>query len=93
MGEIADRLTLSPGGVTKLIDRLEASGYVARSPDPSDRRAVAVGITEEGLAVLERSRPVIVAALDELWGRHVSDEEAESVLGVLSGVHKANWCS
>ena len=45
--------------MTNRIDRLTASGYVRREPDPRDRRGVLVTLTDEGLAVVD-------AALDDL---------------------------
>jgi DNA-binding MarR family transcriptional regulator len=41
-GQLADRMALSSGAVTALIDRLEALGWVRREPHPSDRRSVIV---------------------------------------------------
>jgi DNA-binding MarR family transcriptional regulator len=47
IGEIADRLGLTPGAVTRTIDRLERAGYVRRDPDPADRRKIfIVGVPE-----------------------------------------------
>jgi DNA-binding MarR family transcriptional regulator len=40
--ELGERLLLSSGGVTVLVDRLERAGWVTRQPHPSDRRAVVV---------------------------------------------------
>jgi DNA-binding MarR family transcriptional regulator len=45
--------------MTNRIDRLAASGYVRREPDPRDRRGVLVTLTEAGCEVVD-------AALDEL---------------------------
>jgi DNA-binding MarR family transcriptional regulator len=52
MSELAERLLLSRSGATRLIDRLEASGYVARRPDPADRRAKRVVLTPNGVRLL-----------------------------------------
>lgn len=41
-GELGSRTGLTTGPTTRLIDRLEAAGYVKRSPDPGDRRKVIV---------------------------------------------------
>jgi DNA-binding MarR family transcriptional regulator len=41
-------LSLSSGGVTKTIDRLESAGLVKRMPDPSDGRGVLVELTARG---------------------------------------------
>lgn len=43
------------GGMTQILDRLEQDRLVKRSPDPSDRRKVIVGLTEHGLEVAERA--------------------------------------
>jgi DNA-binding MarR family transcriptional regulator len=54
------RATLvTSGTMTNRIDRLAASGYVRREPDPRDRRGVLVTLTDEGQEVVD-------AALDDL---------------------------
>jgi DNA-binding MarR family transcriptional regulator len=90
MSAIAERLVLSRGGTTKVIDRLEEAGLVERSTDPTDRRALVVAITADGLAMLENTRPVVDEALQDLWARHLSDEEAASVLAIVDKVHEGN---
>jgi DNA-binding MarR family transcriptional regulator len=40
--QLADRLALTSGAVTALLDRLERLGWVKREPHPSDRRSVMV---------------------------------------------------
>ncbi|HEY0557929.1 MAG TPA: MarR family transcriptional regulator [Thermoanaerobaculia bacterium] len=60
-GEIGERL-VSPGpDVTRLLDRLEQHGLVARVRDGEDRRVVRARITVSGLGLL--------TALDEPVGR------------------------
>jgi DNA-binding MarR family transcriptional regulator len=51
MGEIADTLGCLRSSVTASVDRLEAAGLVRREPDPDDRRAKRLVLTEKGLAV------------------------------------------
>lgn len=46
-GAIALHLEISTASTTKLLDRLEAGGHIIRAPHPSDRRALAITITEE----------------------------------------------
>ncbi|MBA2631165.1 MAG: MarR family transcriptional regulator [Thermoleophilaceae bacterium] len=41
-GQLADRLALSSGAVTALIDRLERLGWAERGPHPRDRRSLIV---------------------------------------------------
>ncbi|GAA1541178.1 MarR family winged helix-turn-helix transcriptional regulator [Actinomadura kijaniata] len=56
--------------VGKLLDELEALGYVERRPDPADRRAKLVVPTERGLDMMTRSDAVL-AAIEERHARAV----------------------
>jgi DNA-binding MarR family transcriptional regulator len=53
---MADRAGVTKQAVTLMVDHLEAGGYVVRVPDPSDRRAKLVVLTERGGAAAEVSR-------------------------------------
>jgi DNA-binding MarR family transcriptional regulator len=71
-GKLAERAELSTGAMTSRLDRLEQAGLVRRLPDPSDRRALEVELTDEGLRVWESSvgvqaekEALIASALDE----------------------------
>ena len=86
MTDIANRLILSRGGTTKVIDRLEAKGYAKRLPDPEDRRATVLEITDAGREVRAEARVVIDEQLQATWAKHVSDEEAAVVLAVMDRV-------
>lgn len=89
MSEIASRLVLSPGGATKVIDRLEKMGYVTRSPDPNDRRATVVEITAAGREAMTRNREIIDTGLRAVWADHVTDEEAQLIVEVMDRVAHA----
>lgn len=56
--EIADRVLLSNSGLSRLIDRIEAKGLVKRVRCPTDRRALNVELTDDGMGMLERMWPV-----------------------------------
>jgi DNA-binding MarR family transcriptional regulator len=90
MSDIAQRLILSPGGTTKVIDRLEEMGCVERSPDPEDRRATLVALTDAGRDAIDRNRAVIDAELKEIWAGHVTEEEAEVIVTVMDRVIHAH---
>ncbi len=89
MSEIADRLILSRGGTTKVVDRLEEMGYVSRRPNTEDRRATIVEITERGEKARARARTVIDAELEDMWARHITDEEATVLIEVADRVLRA----
>jgi DNA-binding MarR family transcriptional regulator len=52
--EIRDRLVAQVPDVTRLLDRMEEAGLVARERDVADRRLVTSRITKEGLKLLKR---------------------------------------
>ena len=58
VNELAREVVLSPTAMSRFVDRVEAAGYVRREPDPADRRALQVAITDEGVALLRRMWPV-----------------------------------
>jgi DNA-binding MarR family transcriptional regulator len=48
VGELADRLGVDDTTATRLVDRLEELGLAERHGEEGDRRAILVGLTEEG---------------------------------------------
>lgn len=48
-GEIANRLNLTTGAVTSVIDRIEKAGFANRIADPKDRRKVVVKVNAKNL--------------------------------------------
>lgn len=55
MGALAGQIALTTGGVTRLVDRMQNSGYVERRPCPTDRRVSYVGITDDGRQILGKA--------------------------------------
>jgi DNA-binding MarR family transcriptional regulator len=53
MSELGEMLGLAKSSLTGLVDRTVQRGLVRREADPRDRRAVRVGLTEEGAALAE----------------------------------------
>jgi MarR family transcriptional regulator, organic hydroperoxide resistance regulator len=64
--DIAAELSITVGGTSKIIDRIEASGYCARSANPNDRRSSIITLTPAGKKLLPR---LATAVDDELRGR------------------------
>ena len=58
MGVLAEQVSLTTGGVTRLVDRMEAAGYVERIASPSDRRVMYVSLTDAGTAKLSETSDV-----------------------------------
>jgi DNA-binding MarR family transcriptional regulator len=78
-GQLADRLALSSGAVTALVDRLERLGWVERSAHPSDRRSVIVSKAgESNSEALKLYRP-FARAISEAAGRMSAAERDAAV--------------
>lgn len=54
--QLADALEMQPISVARIIDRMESSGWVARKPDPADRRAFNLFVTNKATPILEQMR-------------------------------------
>jgi DNA-binding MarR family transcriptional regulator len=85
MSDLAERLTLSRGGITKLVDRLEGAGYLERVSCTEDRRSFHAELTRAGRQMLEEMRAIYVAAVERHL-RRVSAEEAKLIAAVLEKV-------
>ena len=75
----------SPGGLTKTLRRLEDAGHIRRRPDPADRRALLVVLTDEGRRAAERANHELRAYYDPLIV-DLSPEERASLTSLLRKV-------
>ena len=82
LGELAAQLTISRGGMTKLVDRLEDAGLVRREPAPDDRRGSYAVLTAAGARMLKRMWPTYSAVLAEAVGP-LRASDAETARRVL----------
>lgn len=83
MNTLAHALDMSKSGFTRLVDRLEAHGWVARVPADDDRRSVRILATAEGERVLASVVPVYLQALRETLYSAFSPAETEALSGLL----------
>jgi len=74
LSELSDHLHIAPRSTTEVVDALESRNLVQRRPDPDDRRATLVELTEHGASVLQAIRGT----------------EAERVFGRLSPGDRAH---
>lgn len=65
LSEVQKRLLVSSGGITFLVNRLEAKGLVERQSCPTDRRARYVALTPAGEALIARLFPEHAAMLTD----------------------------
>jgi DNA-binding MarR family transcriptional regulator len=84
-GEVGERLVSREPDVTRLLDRMEARGLVARERGTRDRRVVTARLTEEGLRLVD-SLDDAVEALHERQLGHLSRDELRSLSTLLGRV-------
>lgn len=83
MAELADSLTISRGGLTKLADRLEVAGMLRREPAEDDGRGLYAALTESGEEMLRRMWPFYSRVLRETFVEAISEEEAAVIAAGL----------
>jgi MarR family transcriptional regulator, organic hydroperoxide resistance regulator len=91
--DIAEELSITVGGTSKIVDRIEASGYCLRRANPGDRRSSIITLTPAGRRLL----PELAAAVDDelrrRLGAAVSDESlvqlAETVTRLRTAVRSS----
>ncbi|MFE2600371.1 MarR family winged helix-turn-helix transcriptional regulator [Streptomyces sp. NPDC001840] len=85
MADLAERLEVVPRAVTSLVDGLEASGWVRRAPDRTNRRVVRVELTDTGRATLRALRGARRAAAEDILAPLTPDQR-EVLGGLLSAL-------
>jgi DNA-binding MarR family transcriptional regulator len=90
MQELADSMLISKSGLTRLCDRMEAAGYLTRASCPTDRRGTFAVITPLGRAKAEQAKPIFFKAAEELFLRHLSGRERDTLGAALRKVITAN---
>ncbi|HEV2814591.1 MAG TPA: MarR family transcriptional regulator [Solirubrobacteraceae bacterium] len=65
VNELAREVALSPTAMSRFVDRVEAAGYVRREPDPADRRALQIAITDAGVDALRKMWPVYAQGIEQ----------------------------
>ena len=74
VNELAREVVLSPTAMSRFVDRAVAAGVVAREPDPDDRRAQQVVLTDEGEALLRRMWPVYRRGIAEHFAKQLEGD-------------------
>ena len=87
--DIAAELGITTGGTSKLVDRIEASGYCRRLPNPADRRSSLLELTAEGRRVLEEADVAFDEELQQLLGSAVPERTLRQFAATLTRLRRA----
>ena len=80
--DLAEHLRIAPRSATEVVDALEEKGLVTRSPDPGDRRATLVSLSDRGRALAEEVRRTRGVASDQLLER-LTQTDREDLARIL----------
>jgi MarR family transcriptional regulator, transcriptional regulator for hemolysin len=82
---LAQILDIRPTTLVRLLDRLEAAGFVERMPDPFDRRAHLLALTAEALPIIESIHDLNRKTCNDLR-LGISEAEASQLRALLSRI-------
>lgn len=83
---LAQRLEIEPMTVCRLVDRMEAAGFVSREPDPADKRAKLVRLTDQSRGILDKMRKIAHLVYEEAFDGF-SDDERVSLVAALNRIN------
>jgi DNA-binding MarR family transcriptional regulator len=95
--DLAERVLLTPSGITRLLEGLERCGYVERASCESDARVTYAQLTHQGLAKLREAGDSHVAGIRGFFGERFSAEELTALARLLErlplGAAEADECT
>ena len=77
-------LTHSPQTLSSLLDRMEANGFLTRSPLPGDARGVLITITDKGSHTVDELFPLLTRKVIAPFTSHFTDDEVKTIAELLS---------
>ena len=83
--KLADSMHKDKNSITKLVDALEAKGFVERQRDKNDRRSNTVVPTEKSQSIKDRTKEFGISMLDGMLDG-ISEEELRSFLSTLDKI-------
>jgi len=89
MGDLAEALVITRGGLTKLVDRLIKAGLLERTFCETDRRVSYATLLPAGSELLEEMRPVVRGELAVAFSANLSVDQAEELRGTLEKIRSS----
>lgn len=83
--KISEIFSIPSGSITYVVDKLEKKSLVARQPNPNDRRASNVVLTEEGRTLFDEIFPKHVATISQNFS-FITDDEKVQLIELLKRV-------
>ena len=86
---IAERVLITTGSMTSLLDTLERRGLVRRMPHPGDRRKLLVDITPDAQAILDQLLPSLHARERDVISAALTTREQRDLLRLIAKIQHA----
>ncbi|EJQ43125.1 hypothetical protein IEE_03303 [Bacillus cereus BAG5X1-1] len=83
--ELAEKVTVTQGGISRMLTRLEKEEYIVRKQDWKTKM---ISLTEKGQAVLERALPEQLAFQSSFFDDVLDEEEQKILYALMTKVHK-----
>jgi len=77
LSHLSDRLHIAPRSTTEVVDALESRDLARRRPDPDDRRATLVEVTEHGASVLGEIRDARGSETERIFSQLPPADQAD----------------
>ena len=87
--DIADALSITTGGVSKIVDSIESAGHAKRRPNPDDRRSSIIELTPAGKRLLAKATNTFEAELELRLGSALSDRAFRQFMLALNALRAA----
>ena len=84
--ELAEKLNITSGGVTRIVASLEESGILRRDMDPNDRRGINVTLTDKGESVVKKLQDATI----DYYKTMLSGTPKKKIDIILEGVSLLN---
>lgn len=89
MGDLAEAMVITRGGLTKLVDRLVKAGLLERTFCETDRRVSYATLTPAGRELLAEMRPAVIAELEVAFSANLSVAQAKDLRRTLDSVRSS----
>ncbi|MCC6438711.1 MAG: MarR family transcriptional regulator [Acidimicrobiales bacterium] len=87
--DIADEFSITVGGTSKVIDRLESNGLCVRRANPNDRRSSIVELTPDGRRLTSKAMVIFEEELELRIGSVIPGRSVLQVTSILSRLRAA----
>jgi MarR family transcriptional regulator, multiple antibiotic resistance protein MarR len=88
VADLAGAFAIGIGATSKGVDRLEARGWIARQPNPADRRSSLIALTDHGRELTDAAEHTFAGLLAELVGDRAPAAAARDLAGLRAALER-----